>query len=81
MSTIPQTLPNGAKVLKVSFDAVTHNGVVLAKLEKCQYYEYVTWIFQNGDFSTTCNGHYFGSPDCNDSIEYRAAVASFKARS
>lgn len=58
---IPKVLPNGAEVLKVSWSVLTNQGVVLARLKKNPFYEYVTWIFSNPDFSDTSCGHYFNT--------------------
>jgi len=58
-----RTLPNGALIIAIDFDA----GVVLAQSEN----DYVTWSFYNQDLSSTASGHYFGNSDA-DQAEARA---------
>ena len=80
-NTLPERLPNGAKILKIVFDFVSNNGVVLAELDKANHDEFATWEFYNGDLSTTSNGHYFGSLSESYYHSLVDAVADFNKRS
>ncbi len=78
---IGKYLPNGAEVLKVSYSVLTNEGVVLAKLEKAMFHQYVTWRFNGTDLSSTHTGNYFGSPCSNSYDDLLEAQNDFRARS
>lgn len=70
-------LPNGAHCLAI-FQA-PHSGVVLATWKD----QYITWVFQGQDLSTTVSGNYFKYDPTrpNEKFDkYRRAVKDFESR-
>tara|TARA_R110000823_G_scaffold194328_1_gene325668 strand:+ start:612 stop:917 length:306 start_codon:yes stop_codon:yes gene_type:complete len=70
-------LPNGAHCLAI-FQG-PHSGVVLATWKD----EYITWVFQGQDLSTTESGNYFMYDPTrpNEKFDkYRRAVKDFESR-
>ena len=78
---IPRFLPNGAEIIKLSYSALTNDGVVLARLEKACHNQYVTWRFESNNLASTYSGNYYGSPESDGNLDLLDAQIDFRARS